>query len=488
MTKLSFFLLLFFGIVGADPIELNSTTTPNCTTPQKKLKLSTYGKNGSHPNNAAEFQTLINTYADETHYHGFGYINRIYTQRRHNNDPYHSRRDDNYLSMIEGYIYFPQTGIYKIGVDGDDAIEVYIDDTLITGWYGGHARAGHAVNIVEVNATQGWHKIAFHHEDGSGNDSYYLYWQRPTQSSLSIVPASRLYHCPPVISPVPSICSARVHGIGLSTYGKNGSHPDNATQFQTLISTYADETHRHGFGYIDKIDTPSVNNNDPYHPGTDSNYLSIIEGYIYFPQTGIYKIGIDGDDAVEVYINDTLITGRYGAHSRVGHAVRIVDMQASQGWYKVSFHHEEGGGSDNYYLYWQPPSGNTMDIIPASRYFHCIPTVTKSSCVINDPVNSTTNPRRIPGSTIRYAVEVNNEDEIVISDSIVSDTIDSAHFDTGTIANLRIGTSPCNCLSPGTTSPNGANGTGDGVSPVKLDLGDIAPHGKKCGYFEVKVK
>ncbi len=486
--KLSFLLLLFFGILGADPIELNSTTTPNCTTPQKKLKLSTYGKNGSHPNNAAEFQTLINTYADETHRHGFGYIDNIYTPGYLNHDPYHANPDNYYLSIIEGYIYFPQTGIYKIGVNGDDAIEVYIDDTLITGWYGGHARARQAQKVVEVNATQGWHKIVFHHEEGGGGDDYYLYWQTPSQSRLSIIPASQLYHCPPVVNPVSPDCPTPVLGIGLSVYSKGGWHPDNAAQFQTLINTYANESHRYGSGYLDNIHTPSPADNNPYHSDPDDYYLSVIRGYIYFPQTGIYKIGIDGDDAVEVYINDTLITGWHGGHGAAGHAVRIVDMQASQGWYKIAFHQEDGGGSDNYYLYWQPPSGNTMDIIPASQYFHCTPTVTKSSCVINDPVNGTTNPKRIPGSTIRYAVEVHNKDEIVISDSIVSDTIDSAHFDTGTIANLRIGTSPCNCLSPGTTSPNGANGTGDGVSPVKLDFEDIAAHGKECGYFEVKVK
>ncbi|MBD3794255.1 MAG: hypothetical protein IE889_08930 [Campylobacterales bacterium] len=39
------------------------------------------------------------------------------------------------------------------------------------------------------------------------------------------------------------------------------------------------------------------------------------------------------------------------------------------------------------------------------------------------------------------------------------------------------------------TRKNGANGTGDGINPIKLDFGTIASgSGVKCGYFEVKLK
>ena len=113
--------------------------------------------------------------------------------------------------------------------------------------------------------------------------------------------------------------------------------------------------------------------------------------------------------------------------------------------------------------------------------------MTKSSCVIDDPVNNTANPKRIPGATIRYAIEVYNQANIAIDNVIAEDNLTQA-FDSSTIANLRIGNSDCNCSNPGATSSNGSNGTGNGVNPVKLDFGTLSNHSKKCGYFEVKIR
>jgi len=37
-----------------------------------------------------------------------------------------------------------------------------------------------------------------------------------------------------------------------------------------------------------------------------------------------------------------------------------------------------------------------------------LPTITKTSCILTDPVNNTNNPKHIPGGTVRYMVELNN--------------------------------------------------------------------------------
>jgi len=117
------------------------------------------------------------------------------------------------------------------------------------------------------------------------------------------------------------------------------------------------------------------------------------------------------------------------------------------------------------------------------------PTITKTSCVINDPVNNTSHPKRIPGATIRYAIEVHNPNTSTITDTIVEDNVDSTHFDTSTITNLKIdGSHACNCLNPTSPAANGGNGTGNGVNPVKLDFGSVSGGATECGYFEVKIK
>ena len=279
------------------------------------------------------------------------------------------------------------------------------------------------------------------------------------------------------LSPITPLCSNPVNQIVMNTYQNSAQHPRDSYAFDTLIQT---NTTRFGGGFQAQIN----GSGNPY--GNNNYYWSDFQGYIYLPDTGIYQFGVDGDDAVEVYLDDLLITGWYGGHGRANSARYLINVDVQAGWYKVVFHHEERTGGDNYYLYWKRP-GSSVQKVPASRFYHCSPTIHKSSCVINDPINNTTNPKRIPGATIRYAVEVNNPISILLDNVIVDDTVDS-HFDVTTIRNLQIQNGACDCTAVGSASNNGANGTGNGVNPVKLDFGTVNANAKECGYFEVDIK
>jgi len=115
------------------------------------------------------------------------------------------------------------------------------------------------------------------------------------------------------------------------------------------------------------------------------------------------------------------------------------------------------------------------------------PNAIKTSCVVSDPVNNTSNPKRIPGAKIRYAIEVKNPNTSTAHDVLVKDSVDNS-FDTSTISNLKISNNNCNCQNPSNLSNNGSNGSSDGQNPVKLDLGNIDGGKSKCGYFEVEIK
>ncbi len=119
--------------------------------------------------------------------------------------------------------------------------------------------------------------------------------------------------------------------------------------------------------------------------------------------------------------------------------------------------------------------------------------VTKTSCVISDPVNGTTNPKRIPGSTIRYAIQVTNATYGSASNAFATDTVDSTHLDTSTIKYLQIQSGACNCAGVSSANNNGSGGSANGVNPVILDYGSVTGvvngiPSHKCGYFEVNVK
>jgi hypothetical protein len=113
--------------------------------------------------------------------------------------------------------------------------------------------------------------------------------------------------------------------------------------------------------------------------------------------------------------------------------------------------------------------------------------ISKTSCVIDDPVNNTTNPKRIPGGTIRYAIEVSNTGVGIAEDTLAEDNV-STSFDETTITNLKIdGSHACNCLSPTSAGANGSNGGVSG-NMVTLDFDTVAPGATECGYFEVQIQ
>ena len=118
--------------------------------------------------------------------------------------------------------------------------------------------------------------------------------------------------------------------------------------------------------------------------------------------------------------------------------------------------------------------------------------IIKRSCVTSDSVNNITRPKRIPGATIRYAFQVSNTGSIAAKNVLVDDTLNSS-FDYNTIKNLQIQNGLCDCTGVASASNNGANGTGNGVNPIKLDFGTVAGGSvanptRECGYFEVNIK
>ncbi|HHS93591.1 MAG TPA: hypothetical protein ENK82_09590, partial [Campylobacterales bacterium] len=285
-------------------------------------------------------------------------------------------------------------------------------------------------------------------------------------------------------------CTTPSSQINMTTYNTTAynSYPNDSTQYATLIQNYATDANLFGTGTVAQIN----GSGNPY--GSNENYLSIFEGYIYLPTTGVYAFGVDGDDAIEVYIDDTLITGWYGGHGRANQAREIVNVFAYAGWHKLTYHHQERGGADNYYLYWQPPNGS-LEIVPATQLFHCSAeakmSIVKSSCTILDPVNGAVNPKRIPGATIRFAMEVSNTGAASATNVLLSDSL-SSEFDTTSINNIQVQAGACDCLGVTSASNNGANGTADGVHPIVLDFGtvlggSVATPTKECGYFEVEL-
>ncbi len=119
-------------------------------------------------------------------------------------------------------------------------------------------------------------------------------------------------------------------------------------------------------------------------------------------------------------------------------------------------------------------------------------TVTKDSIVVEDPVNGTTNPKRIPGATVRYCYIVTNAaGGAEATGALITDTLDQDVLDTsGSTVVTYAGTATCDCTTDtDLTGSNGANGQNpDAQGVVKVDFDTVAGGTTECAYVSAVIK
>ncbi len=166
------------------------------------LKQQTWRKLGGsgsdcpgHPGNTTQFiamETCVKKKDDD------GYGTQNVSQINGNGNPFGD--DDNYFTVFEGNLVVTagEGGNYQFAVDGDDAVELYIDGFLVVGWYGGHGDCGGSTTCLDshsatVSLSAGSHSIKFRHEEEAGGDNYFLRWQKPGAATASVAAAMTNY-------------------------------------------------------------------------------------------------------------------------------------------------------------------------------------------------------------------------------------------------------------------------------------------------------
>jgi len=137
----------------------------------------------------------------------------------------------------------------------------------------------------------------------------------------------------------------------------------------------------------------------------------------------------------------------------------------------------------------------TRDTDPSSTYTYSIGAnnnylpeihVLKSSIVLDDPVNGTTNPKRIPGATIRYCFTVDNNGSGVAEDVVLHERLSGEGRENLTYeeaaGQVQAATEVCDC----TGSMSGATVTRSGED-LNISLGTIAPDQRGCAYIEMSI-
>jgi len=148
---------------------------------------STGGNYNGFPSNHDEYENLVLQFANASHLQGSG--TPANGRIDGSGNPYGS--NDYYLNIFTGNININNSGTYYFAVDGDDAVEVIIDGTVVAGWYDGHAKCNCQNHNGSISLTAGLHEVEFRHQEKNGGDYYYLYWKGPDSGNIwQIVPAS----------------------------------------------------------------------------------------------------------------------------------------------------------------------------------------------------------------------------------------------------------------------------------------------------------
>lgn len=122
---------------------------------------------------------------------GSGSVSVINTTGSGNN-PFRSSggcTNDHYHTLISGDIYASEAGTYSFAVNGDDAVDVLIDNTLVANWYGGHGASDSNDSLNthsgSIYLSQGSHTVVFRHQEGTGDDNWQLYWKTPASGGAT---------------------------------------------------------------------------------------------------------------------------------------------------------------------------------------------------------------------------------------------------------------------------------------------------------------
>ncbi|MFW6195715.1 MAG: CARDB domain-containing protein [Thermoplasmatota archaeon] len=86
-----------------------------------------------------------------------------------------------------GYIYAPETGEYTIGIDSDDASDVFIDGTKVADFYGSHAKENNYDHNGDITLDEGWHEFEARMQEWVGEDAISVAWMKPGYSSYSVI-------------------------------------------------------------------------------------------------------------------------------------------------------------------------------------------------------------------------------------------------------------------------------------------------------------
>jgi hypothetical protein len=170
----------------------------------------------------------------------------------------------------------------------------------------------------------------------------------------------------------------RLYSTSTSTF------PASATEFETNFATsvnfklagYVPLTSNAGnlnssssysanlINFLSQTDLKNaINNQTPYSGFNGDGFTIVVSGYFIPKQTGTYTFTIEGDDAVDLFLNDVNVVNHYGPHgnSAIGTHTGTIALIAGKK-YLFRARMQEGAGGEVMQLFWKKPSESSASI------------------------------------------------------------------------------------------------------------------------------
>jgi hypothetical protein len=167
--------------VGLLNVKVYSTHNGNGTTSQYV----------SYPNTITEFNKLFDTTYTHTTLSWSGNIASTVpinwsTYTALTNAGLTIPNSGNYFSVEVKTIFVPaETGVYSFGINSDDGADLYIDNTYVIDYYGGHGMSGPMYGNISLIAGRAY-TLRVRMQEFGGGEGLQLTWKRPSQGSYSL--------------------------------------------------------------------------------------------------------------------------------------------------------------------------------------------------------------------------------------------------------------------------------------------------------------
>ena len=250
--------------------------------------------------------------------------------------------------------------------------------------------------------------------------------------NISVVNAGALPAVTPSCTPQAGIWAQFFDTTG---YSGNPSFPtiSNASDMQTFVNDNKTLSKQDGKTILSNINGTANPFNDAVSDPNDEYFLTVFEGYIFAPSTDDYTFGVDGDDAIEFWLDGSIVSAFYGLHGTAGSPQGQNELRLAQGYHSIEYRMQEHTGGAVFQLFTREGGGTarSSDITPDAYFFHCAGNtnidISSTVSVESDDINGTSLAKAIPNSIIKHTVTGTNKGNISTDNgsTIITIAIDS---------------------------------------------------------------